>query len=156
MTARVANATSYRERVFPHWAVLLFLELISVSLGIAYGDALGLFGGVATFAISTAVSVVFFFRSSVLIEISTTGLKVNEACIDLVHLGEPKILDAVATKLASGKNASSQAFIQILSGVKDSVLVPVLDETDPHPYWHFSTRKATELCATLRELRKII
>jgi hypothetical protein len=155
MTARVANAVIYRERVYPHWAVLLFLGLISISLGIAYGDALGMLGGIVTFALSTAISVLFYRRSSVQIEISSTHLQINAARIEVAYLGEPIHLDSVGTKSARGKNASAQAFIQILSGVSDSVLVPVLDESDPHPYWHFSSRNAPAVIKTLREVQEL-
>ena len=155
MTASEAELTVYKERVYPHWAVLLFLELISISLGIAYGDALGVFGGVVTFIAASALCILFYYRSSVVIEVSRSWLRVNQARIEVVHLGEPKLLDAIGTKLASGKNASAQAYIQILSGVADSVLVPVLDETDPHPYWHFSSRNTPALSEALREVKEL-
>lgn len=145
----------YRERVYPHWAVLGFLLLMSASLAIAYGDALGTAAGIATLMIGVLASVAVFLRTSIRVEVDHEYVFVDSAALEMNAIASVNVLDANSTKLARGRNSHPDAYLRLLSGTPKSVIIAISDESDPHPYWQVSSKRPQELCDAILEVKKL-
>jgi hypothetical protein len=58
-------------------------------------------------------------------------------------------LDREATVKARSVNAHPSAYFAIRSWIPESIIVQVDDESDPHPYWHISSRNVTALAQAI-------
>jgi hypothetical protein len=131
----------YRERIWPGAGFASFLLFMGASLAIAYQRAYHGNIGIAIICICALLTSAITFASAPLLEISLTEMRLGKAHIDRVHLGKTAILDSVQTKQALGKGAHAGALAVTRSGIKATIIVEILDENDPHPYWIFSTRR---------------
>lgn len=139
----------YRERLWPSVGVSAFCFLMIASLGIAvdhmYGFTLG-------FAVTIAVSAVAILGTVLYtVEVATLskGLKVGNAVLPWEFVGSLTVLDREATTKARSVNAHPAAYFAIRSWIPCSVIVQVDDETDPHPYWHVSSRHPEALAQAI-------
>jgi len=130
----------YRERIWPGVGLPGFLLFMGVSLAIAFQRAyqgkVGLIITIASALLASAVT----FASAPMLEISSSELRLGKARIARSYLGKVAILNADQTQHALGPGAHAGALTVTRSGIKATVLVEILDENDPHPYWMFSTR----------------
>jgi hypothetical protein len=140
----------FRERLWPGLGIPTFLMFMGLSLAIAYQRVYHGNVGLITFFMSALVTVIVTIRLAPVVEISTENLRVGTATIARQHLGKVAVLDHRETSLALGQVAHRSALTVTRSGIASSVLVEILDQNDPHPYWLFSSRKAGVVSTLLK------
>ena len=138
---RMLSNIVYRERIWPGLGFPSFLLFMGVSLAIAYQRAYDGHIGAIIITISLLLTCAITFASAPVLEISPTELQLGKAHIERIHLGKTSILDNIQSRHALGKGAHSGALSVTRSGIEATIIVEILDESDPHPYWIFSTRK---------------
>jgi len=131
----------YQERIWPGVGQPGFLLFMGISLAIAFQRAYhGHVGVIITIASALFVSVVTY-ASAPKLEISSSELRLGKARIARSYLGKVAVLNSNQTQHALGTGAHAGALTVTRSGVKATIIVEILDENDPHPYWMFSTRR---------------
>jgi len=145
----------YLERVWPALGMWAFLLLMTASLGIAYAQPFGALAGWITFLTTSAGIVIGLIVNAPIIRVDEKVLRVGRARLPLQYVGQIRILGESDSKNAKANTAHVQAHLNLRSGVKTSVMVEVTDTTDPHPYWHFSTRRPNELLLALTSESKV-
>jgi len=136
----VSTEVVYRERLWPSLAVPGFLMFMGASLAIAYQHAYHGNSGLITLIMSVALTLLLTLAMSPAIEVTPNELRLGKARINRSFLGAIAALDADQTKHALGAGAHADALIISRAGIKASVVVEIKDESDPHPYWQFSSR----------------
>jgi len=145
----------YRERIWPSPALPSFLMFMGASLAIAYQRAYHGHVGLVTLALAIGVTSLITVASSPVVEITPDSLILGKAQIPRVHVGQVAVLDAEQTKKSLGVLGHHDAFIVTRSGIPNSIIVQIVDENDPHPYWQFSTRKPHKVASAL-EFRPLV
>lgn len=158
MTHRLASATvtqetTYTERLYPSIGVWVFLLGIAASLGIAFGRALGARPGAIAFGVCMVGVFVLGLFAIPKVIVSDGSLRIGRSSLPGKCMGQTRILDADATRVALTTNGHRGAFIVTRGWIATSVVIPVTDTNDPHPYWQVSTRHPEALCAALEAAR---
>ena len=139
----------YAERLWIHWSIPAFLTFIAGSLAIAYGRVYGPEFGIGTCFVSLLVVAAITLRVSPRLLITVTELTVGKATLPLKAIGVATALDKSDTQRLLTSPVHGQGFMVIRPGIHNSVLVEVIDEHDPHPYWHVSSRNAFHVASLL-------
>ena len=139
----------YRERIWPSLALPSFLLLMGASLAIAYQRAYHGYVGLTTFGIALGITSLITLASSPRVEVTQDSLRLGKAVIPRIHIGQVAVLDAQQTRKSLGASGHHDALTATRSGIAHSIIVQIIDENDPHPYWQFSTRKPQEVAAAL-------
>lgn len=139
----------YRERLTPSIFAFLFALFMIASLGIAYAHVYGNPTGWLIFGIGSPLGVIAMVMMSPVIEITETDIRLGNAMLPREFVGEIHTLNDGETKDASGHAAHRDAYIVLRSWMPYSVIVSVTDLEDPHPYWHFSTRRPERVAELL-------
>lgn len=135
----------YRERLWPSVGVSAFCALMIVSFGIAVDHMYGLTLGLAVTLAISAVAILGTVLYTVEVATVSAGLKVGNAILPWEFIGKVTVLHREATRKARSANAHPSAFFAIRSWIPESLIVQVNDESDPHPYWHVSSRNPEAL-----------
>ena len=145
----------YREKLFPDLGFAAFILFMTASLGIAFGKPYGANIGWLTFTISSSIFLAGAILQSPQIRITARQIQVGLATIDISHIGRVENLNPV--KLADARKSSSSkiAYFVLRPGIKSSVVLEIVDTKDPHPFWHFSTRRPEQIVRVLNELKAI-
>ena len=142
---------SYRERLLPGPYSWLLVAVMTISLGIAYGDVYGTLFGILLTSISTLGVYLIMFFSSPLIQVDELVLRVGNARMPKIHLKDPEMLDKSQTQKSRYIAVPRNAYLVMRASIPESILVQISDQTDPHPYWQFSSRKPELLLKALIE-----
>jgi len=130
----------YQELVLPgisYFAIGLLIALGTCLVALPFGETLAIFVGIATLALWIGLA----FMTAKRVLISKSHLQVGKAIIERKYLGTAMSLSKEESRNATGPDLSSLAFLKIQFGVPSMVKVQVIDESDPTPYWLFSTRQ---------------
>ena len=139
----------FRERLLPGPYSWLLVALMTVSLGIAYGDVYGtVFGAVLASASTLGIYLIMFFSSPV-IQIDDQNLRVGNARLPKIYVKDPEILNKDQTANSRRIAVPKNAYLVMRASIPESILIQISDDSDPHPYWQFSSRKPNELLAAL-------
>jgi hypothetical protein len=143
----------YTERLW-HSAGMWFVALVmTVSLGIAYGSAYGTNLGVIVGGVASAAMVFSLLRNTPTIRIDELIFQVGRARMPLSYIGKVQILDETQSRRARSTHAHKDAYFQLRGGVKQTLIVEITDESDPHPYWQISSRQPEELATKLNQAK---
>ncbi|WP_414172407.1 DUF3093 domain-containing protein [Clavibacter tessellarius] len=115
---------------------------ISVLAGVVV--AIVLYGGVVAVLVLT----------SPVIEVADGRLRAGRASIDVDQLGDPEGFRGAEAMAERGVRLHARAHLVIRGWVDPVVRVPLLDPTDPAPYWLLSTRDPERLIAAIRGSRR--
>jgi hypothetical protein len=140
----------YRERLWPGLAFPSFLVFMGASLAVAYQRAYHGNVGMVTLVISVLVTVAVTYAVSPQVIITSESLTAGKASIPRKYIGKIAILNVQESKHALGKAAYGNALTVTRAAIKNSVVIEVLDELDPHPYWQISTRNPQDLVKALQ------
>lgn len=139
----------YTERLW-HSVGMWFVALVmTASLGIAYGGAYGINLGVIVGVVASTAVIFALLKNTPTIRIDELNFQVGRARMPLRYIGKVQILDETQSQRARSTHAHKDAYFQLRGGVKQTLIVEITDESDPHPYWQISTRKPEELAAKL-------
>lgn len=147
------NTPSYRERLWPSVGVWLFWLLMTTSLGIAYGRVYGYIIGIIIGILSSILAVIALSFSSPIIEVDELVVRAGAARLPLRFVGEIIELGKENTTQSLRNRAHHNAFFLTRGWIRESILIAVTDEQDPHPYWQISTRNPTTLSESIREAK---
>ncbi|MEJ7633488.1 DUF3093 domain-containing protein [Aeromicrobium sp.] len=86
---------------------------------------------------------------SLLIRVGPEGLSVGRASIDRAHIGAAEPLHRADYRERLGTAADARAYLATRPYLDRGVLVPVVDDSDPAPYWLLSSRRPDALAAAL-------
>ena len=75
------------------------------------------------------------------LEVTTTSLRVGRARIARTHLGVAVVIEEQNAFAERGHLLDARAYTCFQSSVRTMVKVNIMDESDPTPYWLFSTRQ---------------
>jgi hypothetical protein len=142
----------YCERLLPGPFAWLLIAFMTASLGIAYGYVYGQLFGMTLALFATFGIYLFMYFGSPLIVLDELVLRVGHARLPREFIGDPKLLDETKTRESQRLHTHRQAYLIMRAAIKDSIVIDVKDENDPHPYWQFSTRHPKQLMAVLAKV----
>jgi hypothetical protein len=112
--------------------------------------ALGNTPALITFGFLTVWILYLYFKTALKIEVDQTCLRVGNASIEHIYIGEVEVLTPAQVKLVRTRDADPLAFLAIRFWSSKAVKVQVLDARDKTPYWLITTKKGTELRKALK------
>lgn len=139
----------HKERLWVQWPIPTFILFLVASLAIAYGRVYGNVVGLTTLLVGSAVTALLVVKISPTLLITETNLSIGKVSIPRSAIGTVRALQASETKRLLSHPVHGRGFQQIQAGVGTSVLIEIVDECDPHPYWHISTRACTQVAGIL-------
>ncbi|KQV08001.1 DUF3093 domain-containing protein [Leifsonia sp. Root112D2] len=143
----------YRERLWAApWLYISTALVIPASL-IVFAP-INFTAGVIVAIVLYAGCVGMLLASAPLIEVSGDSLRAGRASIPLQFIGEPHGYGAEDAVLERGQRLDARAWLLIRGWIKPVVKVPILDASDPAPYWLLSTRSPDRLVRALGEARR--
>ena len=140
-----------RERVrWPWWLTLLICGL-DFSIVIAIWAGLGNNAAISSIVFTVALTIFFFFFTSLNISADNENLTVGRAHIEKKYLGKSEILtrSQLTSLLREGFNPS--AFYAVRFWIKTGIKIEINDARDPTPYWIIACKKAAELDAWIKD-----
>jgi hypothetical protein len=144
----------YRERLRTPWWFWAVAVFWAVTLGLAYGHAIGRPVGLAVGCAAFALAGLGLLRVSALVTVSATGLTAGSARLPIDAIGAVAALDAETARHQRGQGADSRAFVLLRGWVPTAVRVVVDDRRDPTPYWYVSTRSPDQLAEALGQVTR--
>ena len=139
----------YRERLLPGMTAWLLVFFMTGSLGIAYGYVFGnTFGIVLTLFATAAIYALMYFGSPI-IAVDESVIRVADARLPRKFIGLPRSLDENKTRDSRRTSTHRDAYVVMRAAIKESIIFEVTDESDPHPYWQFSSRKPEQIINAL-------
>lgn len=139
----------YRERLLPGITAWLLVFFMTASLGIAYGYVFGNTFGVVLTAFATAAIYALMYFGSPVITVDELVIRVADARLPRQFVGTVNLLDATKTQESRRTATHRDAYVVMRAAIKESIVFDVTDESDPHPYWQFSSRKPEQLIKAL-------
>lgn len=141
----------YQERLLPGVTAWLLVFFMTASLGIAYGYVFGnTFGVLLTIFATGAIFSLMYFGSPI-IRIDELVIRVADARLPRQFVGTVNLLDETKTKDSRRTATHRDAYVVMRASVNKSIIFDVTDESDPHPYWQFSSRKPEQLIKALEK-----
>lgn len=148
------SAVEYAERLFVPLRWWVQGTMLVATLWLALVVAVPLTLAWAVTAVCLAVMTALFVSyGAARVEVADGWLEAGRARIELVHLGPAEPLSPEEARLVAGRDADARAFLLIRPYLKRAVRVPVLDPSDPTPYWLIATRRPDRLAAALSAAR---
>lgn len=139
------STTRYEERVEAPSLLWLFVVVLSGSLGLAYGAALGVGWGLLAFGLSQALSTWWMLSLRARVAVEDGVLVAGRARLPLEFVGTVLTLDATETAYAAGPGADARAYLVLRGTDRPSVKVVLDDPADPTPYWLIVSRDPARL-----------
>jgi hypothetical protein len=133
------NEPLYSEWVLPNWASFLPVLAIYPTLWLTFlpiNQNLGIWSGIG---LSLAVAALMFAKSA-RINVSEKYLEVANAAIERKFISGVEAVPEADAFAARGRDLDPRAWIHFQGSVKTLLRVTISDESDPTPYWLFSTR----------------
>lgn len=140
----------YREVIHAPLWLLSIIYFFLLSIVISVWAALGNSPALVTLALVTGLLILFYFKSSLAIEVDETELRVGSAHIEHRFIGEINNLNNEEIRRVRTRDADPRAFLAIRFWVNTGVKVLVNDQRDTTPYWLISSKKGTELIKAVK------
>ncbi|MCW2753619.1 MAG: secreted protein [Marmoricola sp.] len=145
---------AYHERLHVplRWWVqaTMFLATVWLAFIVALPAWLAWGGSLALLAL---VYGLFAWVGSAHVAVRDGTLYAGDATISLDFLGTPEPLDKEGTRRVHGVDADARAYLLMRPYLSRSVRVPIVDPSDPTPYWLISTRHPRRLAKALTDHR---
>jgi hypothetical protein len=143
----------YEERLWPApWLFVATALVIPASL-LVFLPISALAGVVVAVVLYAGVVATLVLTSPVL-EVVDGRLRAGRASIDVDQLGEPEGFRGAEATAERGTRLHARAYLVIRGWVDPVVRIPLLDASDPAPYWLVSTRSPERLIAAIRGSRR--
>lgn len=130
----------YRERVLPSpgtYLIPLVIAVMVLALALPAGAWLAV---PLSIAVALTSALLMLVKAPVL-EVTNTSLRVGRARIERTHLGVAVVIEEQNAFAERGHRLDARAYTCFQSSVRTMVKVNIMDESDPTPYWLFSTRQ---------------
>jgi hypothetical protein len=110
--------------------------------------------GVVVAAVLYGGSIAALSALAPVVSVEEGELRAGRARIPLLLVGEPRSFRGAEATLERGQRLDARAWLCIRGWVDPVVTVPILDPTDPVPYWVLSTRAPERLIAAIEGSRR--
>ncbi|SDN19460.1 Protein of unknown function [Cryobacterium flavum] len=142
----------YREKLWPNaWAFIVTALVIPASILVLV--PISLFAGIVTAAVLYGGCVLLLVLASPVVRVQNGELIAGPATISTTLLGQATVFDGAEATQERGPRLDARAWLLIRGWIKPVVRVPIVDATDPAPYWVISSRHPIELAAAINESR---
>ncbi|MGC0271607.1 DUF3093 domain-containing protein [Pseudactinotalea sp. Z1739] len=143
----------YSERLLPTPLMWLLAPAVGLALWFIFSAVHNVAGTVVALLGAFGVAAALWAGSPVVrVRAAPEGVRwlhAGRARIEADHLGPARSLDVVQMQQAMGPQLRSDAYVCQRPWVHTGVRVPVIDPTDPTPYWLVATRFPERLVAAL-------
>lgn len=140
-----ANRPRYEEHVNASLILWIFVAILSLSLGVAYGAAVGYDWGFLMFAVVQGLGTWWLLTARSRIAVDDDVLVAGKATLPLEFVGSAVALDADEARYAAGPGADARAYLLLRGSGAGAVKVVLDDPADPTPYWLITTSRPAEL-----------
>jgi hypothetical protein len=141
----------FREVVRPPLWLMAFIYFLALSLGIAIWAAMTTMIAAVVMALLTAVTILIYFTSSLVIEVDENELRVGKAHIEKRFCGEVIALTPVEMSLQRTREADPAAYLAIRFWTAHGVKIVITDGRDQTPYWLVTSKRGEKLAHALRK-----
>ncbi|WP_104192830.1 DUF3093 domain-containing protein [Cryobacterium sp. Y82] len=142
----------YREKLWPNvWAFIVTALVIPASILVLV--PISLFAGIVTAAVLYGGCVLLLVLAAPVVRVQNGVLTAGPATISTGLLGEATAYEKSEATQERGPRLDARAWLLIRGWIDPVVRVPIVDATDPAPYWVISTRHPTKLAAAINESR---
>ena len=144
--------SDYREKLWPNaWAFLVTALVIPASILVLV--PISLFAGIVTAAVLYGGCLLLLVLAAPVVRVQNGELIAGPATISTGLLGEATTFVKTEATQERGPRLDARAWLLIRGWIDPVVRVPIVDATDPAPYWIISSRHPTELAAAINESR---
>jgi uncharacterized membrane protein len=140
----------YREVIHAPLWLLAIIYFFLLSIVISIWAALGNNAALLTLAVVTALLILFYIKSALVIEVDSAELRVGRAHIEHKYIGEIRDLDNETIRLVRTRDADPKAHLEIRFWANKGVQIFINDSRDLTPYWLVSSRKGRDLIQALK------
>jgi hypothetical protein len=142
----------FREVIRPPLWLMAFIYFLALSLGIAIWAAMTTMIAAVVMALLTAVTILIYFTSSLVIEVDDLELRVGKAHIDKKFCGEVIVLTPKQMSLQRTREADPAAYLAIRFWTSHGVKIVIIDGRDQTPYWLVTSKRGDALTKALRNI----
>jgi hypothetical protein len=143
----------YTERLWPApWLFVATALVMPASLLVFL--PISVLAGIVVAVVLYAGVVATLVLTSPVLQVVDGRLRAGRASIDVEQLGEPEGFRGAEATAERGTRLHARAYLVIRGWVDPVVRVPLLDPSDPAPYWLLSTRTPERLIAAIRGSRR--
>jgi hypothetical protein len=142
----------FREVVRPPLWLMAFIYFLALSLGIAIWAAMTTMIAAGVMAFLTAVTILIYFTSSLVIEVDDLELRVGKAHIDKKFCGEVIVLTPAQMSLQRTREADPAAYLAIRFWTAHGVKIVITDGRDQTPYWLVTSKRGEKLAQALKNI----
>ena len=100
--------------------------------------------------ITVALTIFFFFFTSLNISADNESLTIGRAHIEKKYLGKSEILTQNQLTSLLREEFNPSAFYAVRFWIKAGIKIEIIDARDPTPFWVITCRNATELDTWLK------
>jgi hypothetical protein len=140
---------TYEERLHAPVSVWAVVWVLAATFGLAFGAALGVPAGVAIMLLLGGLVRAGLVRAAARVAVEGQDLVAGPARAPLSALGTPVPLDAETARHFRGPGSDPAAYHLIRGWVPAGVLLDVVDQRDPTPYWYVASRHPEALAAAV-------
>ena len=142
----------YREKLWPTaWAFIVTALVIPASILVLV--PISILAGIITAIVLYGGCVLLLVLASPVVRVQGGELVAGPATISTTLLGEAVVFDKAEATQERGPRLDARAWLLIRGWIDPVVRVPIVDATDPAPYWIISSRHPRELAAAINQSR---
>jgi len=143
----------YREKLWASPAPYVATALI-IPASILVFAPISMLAGVLTAAGLYTACVLALLLSAPVVQVQDGELIAGRASISTELVGEVQPFDGDEAALERGQRLDARAWLLIRGWIRPVVRIPIVDATDPAPYWLVSTRHPQKLAAAINGSRR--
>ncbi|TFB57627.1 DUF3093 domain-containing protein [Cryobacterium sp. TMT1-62] len=143
----------YREKLWASPAPYVATALI-IPASILVFAPISMLAGVLLAAGLYAACVLALLLSAPVVQVRGGELTAGRASISIDLVGEVLPFDGDEAALERGQRLDARAWLLIRGWIRPVVRIPIVDATDPAPYWLVSTRRPQKLAAAINGSRR--
>ncbi|MBC7441747.1 MAG: DUF3093 domain-containing protein [Ramlibacter sp.] len=143
----------YREKLWAPPAPYLATALI-IPASILVFAPISMLAGILIAAGLYAACVAGLLFSAPVVELREGELSAGRARISTDLVGEVQAFEGDEAVLERGRRLDARAWLLIRGWIRPVVRIPIVDATDPAPYWLVSTRHPQKLAAAINGSRR--
>lgn len=143
----------YREKLWASaWSFIVTALVMPASILVL--APISMFAGFVTAAVLYGGCVTLLIAASPVVTVKNGVITAGPATISVDLVGEALPFSGPEASQERGPRLDVRAWMLIRGWVDPIVKIPIVDETDPAPYWLVSSRHPQELAAAINESRR--
>lgn len=147
------GAPVYVERLRPPVGLWVAVALFAAILGFSVYVAIGPVAGLVALVLPAALGSAGLAAMTTEVRLQGGELRAGRAHIPVTDLGPAVALDEEQSRAVRGPRSDPAAFHVIRGWLPRGVQAPVIDPTDPTPYWYIASRSPERLAAAIEAAR---